>query len=143
MTSPVVKGWCPDAWRPMMAGDGLLVRVKPRLGCLTRAQVLGLCDAAVAHGNALIDITARANLQLRGVRETGWQTLLDRGKSSYRRVEVSPDRPNLGTFKSQLTTALKLSDDKAKSAISSAGFKQSTWWEDDKERRDISRLWRE
>ena len=78
MSSFAVKGWCPDAWRPMMAGDGLLVRVKPRLGCLTRAQVLGLCDAAVVHGNALIDMTARANLQLRGVRETGWQALLDR-----------------------------------------------------------------
>lgn len=78
MTSPVVKGWCPDAWRPMMAGDGLLVRVKPRLGRLTRTQVLGLCEAATVHGNALIDMTARANLQLRGVRETGWQALLDR-----------------------------------------------------------------
>ena len=73
----------------------------------------------------------------------GWQTLLDRGKSSYRRVEVAADRPNLGTFKSQLTSALKLADEKAAaSAISSAGFKQSTWWEDDKDRRDISREWR-
>ncbi|CCW18286.1 Cobalamin biosynthesis protein CobG [Sphingobium indicum BiD32] len=62
----------------MIAGDGLLMRAKPRLGRLTRAQVLGLCDAAIAHGNALIDITARANLQLRGVRDTGWQALLDR-----------------------------------------------------------------
>lgn len=78
MSSFAVKGWCPDAWHPMMAGDGLLVRVKPRLGWLTRAQVLGLCDAAVLHGNGLIDITARANLQLRGMRETGWQALLDR-----------------------------------------------------------------
>lgn len=78
MSSFTVKGWCPDAWRPMMAGDGLLVRVKPRLGRLTRAQALGLCEAASAHGNALIDMTARANLQLRGVREAGWQALLDR-----------------------------------------------------------------
>lgn len=78
MSSFAVKGWCPDAWHPMMAGDGLLVRVKPRLGRLTRAQVLGLCDAAVVHGNGLIDMTARANLQLRGVPETGWQALLDR-----------------------------------------------------------------
>jgi len=74
----------------------------------------------------------------------GWQTLLDKGKTSYRRVELSDDRPNLGTFKSQLTSALKLSDDKAmKSAISSAGFKQSTWWEDDKDRRDVSKAWKQ
>ena len=60
----------------------------------------------------------------------GWQTLLDRGKSSFRRIELADVRPNLGTFKSQLTAALKLADEKAAaSAISSAGFKQSTWWE--------------
>jgi precorrin-3B synthase len=73
-----VKGWCPDAWHPMMAGDGLLVRVKPRLGRLTRVQVLGLCDAAIANGNGLIDMTARANLQIRGVDENGSQALLGR-----------------------------------------------------------------
>lgn len=78
MTGFVVKGWCPDAWRPMQAGDGLLVRVKPRLGRLTRAQLVGLCAAAEKHGNGLIDMTRRANLQLRGVRESGWQALLDR-----------------------------------------------------------------
>ncbi|SFG01450.1 precorrin-3B synthase [Novosphingobium sp. CF614] len=78
MSGFAAKGWCPDAWHPMMAGDGLLVRVKPRLGRLTREQVLGLCDAAVTHGNGLIDMTRRANLQIRGVRENGWQAMLDR-----------------------------------------------------------------
>ena len=78
MSGFAVKGRCPDAWHPMMAGDGLLVRVKPRLGRLTRAQVFGLCDAALVHGNGLIDMTARANFQIRGVRENGWQALLDR-----------------------------------------------------------------
>lgn len=72
-----------------------------------------------------------------------YQTLLDKGKATYRRVTASPDRPNLGTFKSQLTSALKLADEKAAAtAISQAGFKQSTWWEDDAEGRDISREWR-
>ena len=73
----------------------------------------------------------------------GFQTLLDRGKSSFRRVQVDAYRPNLGTFKSQLTSALKLADEKAAaSAISSAGYKQSTWWEDDKDKRDVSDEWR-
>ena len=72
-----------------------------------------------------------------------WQTLLDRGKASYRRVTSSPDRPNLGTFKSQLTAALKLADGKAaESAISQAGYKQSTWWEDDKDNLDVSTEWK-
>jgi hypothetical protein len=72
-----------------------------------------------------------------------FQTLLDRGKGSYRRVQTMELRPALGTFKSQLTSALKLADEKARaSAISSAGFKQSTWWEDDKEGKDVSKEWR-
>lgn len=72
-----VKGWCPDAWRPMMAGDGLLVRVRPPLARLTAAQVEGLCEAANAHGNGQIDLTSRANLQLRGVTEAGWPALIE------------------------------------------------------------------
>ncbi|NML10591.1 cobalamin biosynthesis protein CobG [Sphingobium sp. AR-3-1] len=78
MSDFIRKGWCPDAWRPMMAGDGLLVRVKPRLGRLTRDQAAGLANAAATHGNGLIDMTRRANLQLRGVSESGWRVLLDR-----------------------------------------------------------------
>lgn len=72
-----VRGWCPDAFRPMMAGDGLLVRVRPPLGRLTAAQVEGLCEAANAHGNGQIDLTSRANLQLRGVTEAGWLALIE------------------------------------------------------------------
>lgn len=77
MSAFEVKGWCPDAWRPMMAGDGLLVRVRPPLGRLTRAQVLGLAEAATRHGNGQIDATTRANLQIRGVREESWRPLID------------------------------------------------------------------
>ena len=77
MTAFVVKGWCPDAWRPMMAGDGLLVRIRPPLGRLTREQTLGLCEATTAHANGLIDLTSRANLQIRGVREESWRPLID------------------------------------------------------------------
>ncbi|MEJ7935468.1 cobalamin biosynthesis protein CobG [Sphingobium sp. AN558] len=102
MSGFAVKGWCPDAWRPMQAGDGLLVRVKPRLGRLTRAQVLGLCEAAVTCGNGLIDMTRRANLQLRGVSEAGWPSLLDRlialdlldadpAREQRRAILVAPD----------------------------------------------------
>ena len=73
MSGFVVKGWCPDAYRPMAAGDGLLVRVRPRLARLTREQTLGLCAAAIAYGSGEIDVTQRANLQLRGVTDAGWR----------------------------------------------------------------------
>lgn len=73
----VVQGWCPGALRPMMSGDGLVARVRPRMARLTSAQVRGLATAALTHGNGLIDLTARANLQLRGVRPEAHLTLLD------------------------------------------------------------------
>lgn len=64
---PVVKGWCPGAYRPMMAADGLVVRVRPRLARLSVAQAAGLCDIALRFGAGQIDLTNRANLQIRGV----------------------------------------------------------------------------
>jgi precorrin-3B synthase len=62
-----VKGWCPSALRPMLSGDGLVVRVRPRGGRFTAAQAQGVADLAARHGNGLIDLTGRANLQIRGV----------------------------------------------------------------------------
>ncbi|WP_313801560.1 cobalamin biosynthesis protein CobG [Sphingobium sp.] len=61
----------------MMAGDGLLVRVRPPLGRLTIAQAAGLAEAARRHGNGLIDLTNRAALQIRGVTEPGHRPLLE------------------------------------------------------------------
>ena len=67
MSVPVVKGWCPGAYRPMMAADGLVVRIRPRLARLTGVQALGLCDLAQRYGHGYLDLTSRANLQIRGV----------------------------------------------------------------------------
>jgi precorrin-3B synthase len=63
-----VKGWCPGALRPMESGDGLLVRIKPWCGSFTLAQAAGLADIAGRLGNGHIDLTRRANLQIRGLR---------------------------------------------------------------------------
>ena len=57
-------------------------------------------------------------------------------------VKIQEVRPPLGTFKSELTEALRLGDEAAASAISQAGFKQSTWWEDNTEGLDVSFDWR-
>ncbi|MCC7252912.1 precorrin-3B synthase [Hyphomicrobium sp.] len=62
-----VKGWCPGALRPMQTGDGLIVRVRPRCGALSVSQMLAVSEVARRHGNGLIDLTRRANLQIRGV----------------------------------------------------------------------------
>jgi precorrin-3B synthase len=92
-----VKGWCPTALRPMPSGDGLLVRVRPWCGAFTREQAAGLADIAEAFGNGHIDLTRRANLQIRGVREEGLPALhaaLDRlgllDEEDARNVMVGP-----------------------------------------------------
>src|SRR5262245_18738431 len=68
MSGFAVKGWCPSALRPMLSGDGFVVRVQPRIGRLTSAQALEVAELAKRLGNGLIDLTGRANLQIRGVR---------------------------------------------------------------------------
>ena len=68
MTAAVeIKGWCPGARRPMPSGDGLIVRVRPHGGALKVAALRQLAEAAQRFGNGQIDLTRRANLQIRGV----------------------------------------------------------------------------
>jgi precorrin-3B synthase len=65
--SAPVKGWCPGALRPMLSGDGLIVRIRPFCGAFDLGQARGLADLAGRLGNGHIDLTRRANLQLRGL----------------------------------------------------------------------------
>lgn len=73
---PSVKGWCPGAHRPMMSGDGLVVRIRPWGGRMKAEALLGLSDLAAQFGSGVIDLTRRANLQIRGVREADHEALL-------------------------------------------------------------------
>ncbi|WP_407148959.1 precorrin-3B synthase [Bradyrhizobium sp. ORS 86] len=77
MSAVAIKGWCPGALRPMQSGDGLVVRIRPRGGRLDGAQAAGIADLAGQYGNGLIDLTSRANLQIRGVEDCGHLPLLD------------------------------------------------------------------
>lgn len=71
------KGWCPGARRPMQAKDGLLVRLRISGGVVSVATLRGLAQAGRAHGNGLFDLSARANLQLRGVRGESLPLLIE------------------------------------------------------------------
>lgn len=78
-----IKGWCPGARRPMQSGDGLIARVRPHGGSLPVAALERLADAATRFGNSQIDLTRRANLQIRGIKpetlEELWQALVSLG----------------------------------------------------------------
>ena len=76
-----------------------------------------------------------------------YQTLLDTGTGRYRKVVGSDIRPPLGTFKEQLTDALrddgaiaKKEDEGALFGFLRTGYKTTTWWED--EREEASMDWR-
>ncbi|MEQ6203072.1 precorrin-3B synthase [Sulfitobacter sp. HNIBRBA2951] len=77
MTAPLVKGWCPGALRPMMSGDGMVVRVRPFGGRLSRAQADAIASLAAAHGNGMLDLSSRANIQIRGVQEASHAPLIE------------------------------------------------------------------
>jgi precorrin-3B synthase len=65
--SALRKGWCPSVLRPMASGDGLIVRVSIKDGRVSPALARGLAELSRRFGNGLLDLSARANLQLRGV----------------------------------------------------------------------------
>lgn len=90
MSAASVKGWCPGALRPMQSGDGLVVRVRPFGGRLEAAQVAGLAGLAERYGNGLIDVTSRANLQIRGVSEQGHRPLIE-GLARLRLLDPDTD----------------------------------------------------
>lgn len=74
---PIIQGWCPGALRPMLSGDGYVVRIRPHGGRLTGAQAIGIATLSRAYGNGLIDLSARANVQLRGVTEASHSPLIE------------------------------------------------------------------
>ncbi len=101
MTAPVVKGWCPGALRPMLSGDGWVVRVRPPLGQLTEVQAAGIAALSQDFGSGLIDLSSRANIQIRGVTEAGHTPLIqglralsltdpDAGTEARRNIVMTP-----------------------------------------------------
>jgi precorrin-3B synthase len=67
--SALRKGWCPSVLRPMASGDGLIVRVSIADGRVSPTLARALADLSRRFGNGLLDLSARTNLQLRGVSE--------------------------------------------------------------------------
>jgi precorrin-3B synthase len=53
----------------MASGDGLIARLRLSCGQVPLALARAVADWAEAHGNGLLDLSGRANLQMRGVSE--------------------------------------------------------------------------
>jgi precorrin-3B synthase len=66
--APEIKGWCPGAYAPMASNDGLLIRAKVVGARATASQLAAIAAISQDCGNGLVDLSQRAQLQLRGVR---------------------------------------------------------------------------
>jgi precorrin-8X/cobalt-precorrin-8 methylmutase len=62
----------------MQSGDGLIVRIRPSAGVVSASQARAIAELARTHGNGQIDLTQRANLQIRGVSDATWPDLIVR-----------------------------------------------------------------
>jgi precorrin-3B synthase len=60
------RGACPALSAPMQTGDGLLARIA-LTEAITPAAFQSLARLALKHGNGMLDISARGNLQVRGL----------------------------------------------------------------------------
>jgi precorrin-3B synthase len=65
--SSLVKGWCPGAVRPMQSGDGLIVRLRVSGGEVALPLAARIAEWSGRWSNGQIDLSNRANLQLRGI----------------------------------------------------------------------------
>lgn len=100
MSRSSVRGWCPGTLRPMMSGDGLLVRVRPRSGRLTALQLAAIADLSLKHGSGFVDFSNRANLQIRGVTEQGHEALVE----GLRQLELTDDSAEAEATRNILVT---------------------------------------
>jgi precorrin-3B synthase len=64
-TAPTIRGECPSVHEPFAEVDGALARIRFPGGVLGAAQVRSV--VAAARGGTTLEITSRANLQIRGV----------------------------------------------------------------------------
>src|SRR4051812_37034461 len=65
------RGACPTLREPMHTGDGLLARLRPTGGVVSPSQLSAIAALAQQFGNGQIEVTARGNLQVRGLRAEG------------------------------------------------------------------------
>ena len=69
---------CPGLFRMPLANDGGICRIKLPLGCLTDEQIEGIAEAAQTFSTGYVELTTRANLQIRAVEKTNEQKLINK-----------------------------------------------------------------
>jgi precorrin-3B synthase len=76
--APAIKGWCPGAFAPMASNDGYLIRAKIVGSRASAAQLAAVAAVSRLCGNGLVDLSQRAQLQLRGMSKATLPESLER-----------------------------------------------------------------
>ena len=69
--------FCPGILHAVPAKDGLLMRLRLPGGQLPAATLAAIADLAERHADGGLDLTARANIQLRGIRQESLAPLVE------------------------------------------------------------------
>ncbi len=83
---------CPGALQVHAAADGGLARVRVPGGQLTTSQVRALAEASEELGHPGLELTSRANVQVRGLRPGGERDLADRVASAGLLPSITHER---------------------------------------------------
>jgi precorrin-3B synthase len=75
---PLRASACPGLLRIVAAQDGGICRIRLPGGVLSREAAYAIADAAQAHASGVVELTNRANLQIRGVRAGEERALIGR-----------------------------------------------------------------
>lgn len=93
---------CPSLFRFAPARDGGICRLKAPFGRLSAAQARAVAAAAQRCGSGVIDVTNRANLQLRGIAPAREDMLID----ALLAAGLGPDHPDADDLRNVMTSPL-------------------------------------
>ncbi|MHB1709870.1 MAG: precorrin-3B synthase [Acidimicrobiales bacterium] len=69
--STAIRGACPGVAAPMEAADGFLARLRLPGGAIEPSGARAVAEVAERLGNGAVELTSRANIQIRGLGPTG------------------------------------------------------------------------
>ncbi|MGC4963538.1 precorrin-3B synthase [Gordonia sp. DT101] len=149
MTEPVRRDAtdrCPGVFTTHVAADGAVARVRLPGGRIRPDQLETLAQAAAAHGDGYLELTARANLQLRGLTDVDAvaDAVIKAGLApssthdKVRNIEVSPLTGRIGGI-ADVRPLADLLDDRLQAADVSASLSGRFLFGLDDGRGDIAR----
>ncbi|NMO00009.1 precorrin-3B synthase [Gordonia sp. TBRC 11910] len=135
---------CPGVFATHAAADGPLARIRLPGGALTAEQLQALARAAADHGDGHLELTGRANVQLRAIRDVGAVAALiadaglvaDAATDRQRNVVVSALSGRVGGVDDVREVARRL-DDALRGGAAPGGLSRRFWFGVDDGRGDV------